>query len=284
MDKNIFKQLNKEKSKFITLFSVGIFFLIISFLIFSFIPVAGIALFAFGVVPTIIAVAGLQAKATKLKTIIVNSIMSDHITNGIYRASPGVSSNIVYRSKVLSRASRFTSEDYIEGRINGVKFISSDVLLEDEDTSDGNHTSYTTVFEGQFYQFDFYKDFLGQIIITEDKMSTLFSSLKKIKLESIKFNKVFNVYTNNDHSAFYVLTPHFMERLLDLEKKYPGNISMSFIDDKFSIAIYNNADTFKIPVFRKFNEKLIDEFKKDLQLIKNIIESLNLDQTIYKGE
>ena len=50
---------------------------------------------------------------------------------------------------------------------------------------------------------------------------------KKVKLESVQFNKKFKTYATSEHNAFYVLTPHFMEALMAFEQKNKGKIYFS---------------------------------------------------------
>jgi hypothetical protein len=101
-------------------------------------------------------------------------------------------------------------------------------------------------------------------------------------LESVQFNKTFKTYTTNDHTAFYVLTPHLMEALMEFEKNNRGNIGFSFIDDKLYIGINNMRDTFELQLFRPVDKRLIDEFKRDLLVVKNVVHELRLNNNIFK--
>jgi hypothetical protein len=53
-------------------------------------------------------------------------------------------------------------------------------------------------------------------------------SARKMEMEYIEFNKAFDVYSDSDRFAFYVLTPQFQEKLIALSKKYPKNFNVSF--------------------------------------------------------
>ena len=68
-------------------------------------------------------------------------------------------------------------------------------------------------------------------------------------MESIDFNSELKAYTDIDHDAFYILTPHFMEKLLFLDKKYNDKINFSFINNKLYISIDTRRDTFDIKLF-----------------------------------
>lgn len=283
MNEDIFKQINRSKAIYEILFILGIVTTAIGFLMFLGTQMIGFFLFAGGGALTVIGKSGHSKLTAKLKDNVLNTIIKEHVTDGVYRAIPGISSEIVYESETLRKATRFTSEDYIEGKINDVHFIFSDLHLQDR-RSTGKSSHYVTTFRGPFFQFEFNKNFQGRTFIMEGSMPTIFHGYEKLELESEHFNNVFKVYSNDPHNAFYILTPHFMEALLKLEARHEGKISISLIDNKVNIAIYNNEDTFECPMFRDFDKTIIDEFKNDLLIIKDIIESLKLDRVIYKEE
>jgi len=283
MKKDIFKEINSSKSKYEILLVLGIICIVIGFLTFAGRQPIGALLFIGGGLLTIIAKSGYKKIVSKLKTNLVNSILSEYIEKGVYYSDFGVDSCDVYNAEILKKASRYQSEDYIEGEINNVHFISSDVHLQ-ERRSTGKSSHYVTYFKGRFFQFDFNKNFDGKIFVLEGNMPFLFHGYDKIKLESVEFNQVFNTYTDNEHHAFYVLTPHFMEALLELEAKHHGKITMSFINNKLNIAINDKSDTFECAMFRHFDENIVNEFKSDILIIKSIIDSLKLDRVIFKEE
>ena len=64
-------------------------------------------------------------------------------------------------------------------------------------------------------------------------------------MESVDFNSELKVYSENELDAFYLLTPHFMERLIYMDNKYNDKISFSFQDKKLYMAIDNRIDTFE---------------------------------------
>ena len=43
---------------------------------------------------------------------------------------------------------------------------------------------------------------------------------EKIETENQSFNGQFDVYATNSHTAFYVVTPLVMERLMEMKKRY----------------------------------------------------------------
>lgn len=221
----------------------------------------------------------------KFKLDVLGSLVHQEIEDGYYSPSEGLHKGQVYESEFIKRADRYYSEDLIRGKIDGVSFTSSDIKLQErhvEHTKNGTRTHYETYFQGRLFVFEFNKDFNGYVQVLERGRPYSRRKYNKIKLESVQFNKTFKTYTTNDHTAFYVLTPHLMEALMAFEKHNRGNIGFSFIDDKLYIGINNMRDTFELQLFRTIDNRLIDEFKRDLMVVKNVVHELRLNNNIFK--
>ncbi len=101
-------------------------------------------------------------------------------------------------------------------------------------------------------------------------------------MESIHFNSELKVYAKNDHEAFYILTPHFMEQLLVLDKKYRDKISFSFIYNKLYIAIDNRVDNFDIKSFTLIDQSFLNSYTREFQDMKGFITKLKLNSHLFK--
>ena len=81
------------------------------------------------------------------------------------------------------------------------------------------------------------KNFEGRTIIVE-KDFHLFSTLNAVKLEDIDWSSKFNVYSNNQVEARYILTPALMEQIKALKKLYRAKrIAFSFENNSVIIAL-----------------------------------------------
>lgn len=219
------------------------------------------------------------------KVEVITQLMEDFVDNGQFNPNMGLSQSDVYSSEFIKRADRFHTEDYLSGSMEGVNFVSSDVKLEERHvrhTKNGTQTYYETYYLGRLFVFDFNKSFDGYLQVLEGARPTKNRGYKKVKLESVKFNKKFKTYSTSEHSAFYVLTPHFMEALMELEQKNRGKIYFSFIDNRLYIGINNFINTFELRMFRKLDEKVFDEFKRELFIIKEVIQELKLNNSIFQ--
>lgn len=103
--------------------------------------------------------------------------------------------------------------------------------------------------------------------------------LQTIKLEDPNFNKRFNVYSENQIEARYLVTTAFMDRLQNLQTVFgTKNIKCSFFDDKVMFAISTNKDLFELGnLFVPLTDKRqIETFYKELNSIYNIIDYFKL--------
>ncbi len=243
--------------------------------------------------------------------------LSDKIEDGEFipkkgfKRKQGLQPDEVYACEFLPKADRFYSFDRLRGTIDGVRFDSSDIKLQ--------HIEYRTVrrggktrrkrevityFYGRMFEFDFNKNFEGSLQVLEPKMpprtkGAMFGKnfgwgpkakpqssrgFDSVELESVEFNETFNTFATKEHTAFYVLTPHFMESLMKLEKQHPGKVYFSFIDNRLHMAIHNGRPTFSLKPFRKLDESYLETFKQDIDIIYDVVDELKLNRNIFKEE
>ena len=240
-----------------------------------------------GVIYMIIGTSKFNKLSKRFKNEVLRNIIVGFVEDGVFEPERGLDLNTVYNTEFLKRADRSHTEDYLSGKIDGVEFISSDVKLEErhvEHTKNGTRTYYVAYFIGRIFEFEFNKSFEGYLQVLEGASPQSKRKFQKVKLESVEFNKKFKTYSTNDHTAFYVLTPHLMEALLDFEKNNKGKIYFSFIDSKFYLGINNFKDTFELKMFKVLNESSFEEFKKELYVIKEVVKELKLNNNIFKKE
>ena len=132
------------------------------------------------------------------------------------------------------------------------------------------------------------KSFSGKTVVKKDsgtvgnwfKKST---SLKKVKLEDPNFEKMFEVYSDDQVEARYLLTVTFIERLKELVENFGGkSIQCCFYNNKLLMMIPIEKDLFETGSIYEA-EDFIDDSKsllKELSLIFNIIDTLKLNMKI----
>jgi hypothetical protein len=247
------------------------------------------------VIPIIIAIGGLvflikgstgYAKLKKeFKTTFLKNMFQELIPGIQYKPYEGLSKQVVYDGEFLKKADRYHSEDFLEGKIDDVDFISSDVRLEERHvrrTKNGTQVYYVPYFIGRVFRFDFHKELVGRLQVLEKGSPYSRFRFNRVKLESIDFNQKFRTFAEDEHTAFYIITPDIMEAMFEVEKRNPGVIRFSFKDQQLYIALNNNKNTFELKLFKAISTEEIEMFKKDLLTIKDFITTLKLNNNIFK--
>ena len=235
------------------------------------------------------------------KKIFVVKALESKFTDLIYEPNRGIPYETISATNMMHMGDRYNSEDFISAKYNGIKFEQADVHIEEEHTStdsDGDTTTtYVTIFKGRWMIFDFNKSFKADVQIVQKgfgnskvKTMSLFGKkddlFKKISMESESFNKRFNVYAQNEHDAFYIITPSLMSRIERLDDLNKGKLLLCFINNRLHIGIYDNKDSFEpYSVFKKINEeKLIKKISDDVEMITQFVDELNLNNNLFKKE
>ncbi len=143
---------------------------------------------------------------------------------------------VIHRFKSMGLApgwDRARFEDCLTGARKDVPFEFFEAKLEKRQRSHGKHgsrTRWVKVFEGQCLVAHFPRPFQGSTRVYRDagmfnsfvKLGHSFGNHQRVALEDPKFEKAFEVYSTDQVEARYLLTPDFMERLLNLEATFHG--------------------------------------------------------------
>lgn len=224
------------------------------------------------------------------KSKIVLATFQEIFTDIHYDMNRGLDRSVIANTQMMYMGDRYHSNDLMSAKYKGINFVSADVHIEEQDTDSDGNTTYYTIFRGQWFIFDFNKQFKANIQVCESsfmgaRRGGLFSGTKynKVELEDIDFNKRFKTFAENDFDAFYVLTPNTMEKIKKLADNTNGNLLFCFIDNKLHIGLHNHRDLFEPSVFKKINleeekQKILGETK----IITDFVDTLNLDNDLFK--
>ena len=192
----------------------------------------------------------------------------------------GFSEREIEEGHLLNLYERFDSDDYIAGKYCGIPFECSDVKIEDVVRS-GKTTTVVTRFQGMYLKVKLKKQFSGWMVVREREFLDngnprgLFSdmpSLEKIQVEDEKFNQTFSIYASDGQEAFYLLTPSFMERMLEMERKYEGRCLFGFWNKELHIAVDSREDHFDASLFEAVDKRKVQTHLNDIEMIKGWIE------------
>ena len=243
----------------------------------------------------------ISAKPTKkfisaFKELFVLRSLKSVFSDLVYKPEIGLDESIIRNTQMMNMGDRYNSNDYISGKYKNINIVQADVHIEEErqsTDSDGNTTTtWVTIFRGRWMIFDFNKIFKSNVQVCQKKFGNSRinnwgskTKYKKVMMEDQEFNKKFRVYAQNEHDAFYILTPSLMDKIKNLSSGINGELLFCFIDNKLHIGLQNNKDSFEHSIFTKINEeKVINEISMDIKLITDFIDKLNLDNDLFRRE
>ena len=176
-------------------------------------------------------------------------------------------------------------EDQIIGRVEDIGFMLLEAKLISVSRDSKGRKSRNTVFNGFLVEFDFHKNFSGQTIITKDHtalgnfLTGWSHSGERVKLEDSVFESEFEVYSTDQVEARYLLTPRFMERVLEFSKLSNVNqVQLAFKDGAIYMAIKRSGNAFEGGNYNLNDPELITQNIKDIAQIFDMVTELNLTQ------
>ena len=247
-----------------------------------------------GIIITII----ISNKPTKdfndsFKKMFVLKSLKNTFENLIYNPDKGLEESIIRETQMMNMGDRYSSNDFVSGLYKNINVKQADVHIEEEhettDSDGDTHTTWVTIFRGRWMIFDFNKKFKADLQVCQKTFSNARVSnwgsenkFKKVMMEDQLFNKIFRIYAQSEHEAFYILTPSLMEKIKKLEENINGHLLMCFIDNKLHVGIYDNKDSFEHSIFTKIDEaKVLESISKDIKLITNFVDELDLDNDLF---
>ena len=227
------------------------------------------------------------------KDVFVKDALKAIFSDLVFEPEKGISRNTIADTDMIYMGNRFSSNDYISGKYKDVSFVQSDVTIQDVETHTDSKGHTTTevinILVGKWMIFDFNKTFKANVQVKSKFFS--FSKLGKfgdsryqtVKMEDEDFNKKFSVHAQNEHDAFYILTPQLMEKIKYLNEGLKGRIMLCFIDNKLHVALNNNKDSFEYSLFGKLDEAQINDYvSKEIKIITDFVDKLSLENDIFK--
>ena len=186
--------------------------------------------------------------------------------------------------RLLPSCDRSEYSDCFAGAHRSCPFAFYEGHLEEKvQTKNGTH--WKTVFRGQLIRIAFPKKFLGTTIVRRDAgffnfMQRWMSSLQRVALVDSRLEKAFEVYSNDQVEARYLIHPVFMERLLDLETRFQGkNLRCAFVEGDLLIAI-EGGDKFEVgPMFRR-----LDDIERARSIVSDLTEIMRVIEAVLTAE
>ncbi len=191
----------------------------------------------------------------------------------------------------------YAGDDLVSGKIGAtrIRFSEIDAVRESYlGSKDGTGKNETQIFKGLFIVADFNKKFTGKTVVLTDILERFLGRFGKkglgldkrwgqqINLEDPEFEKLFEVYGDDQITSRYILSTSLMARLTRFRKEARKAIQLSFVDSQMYIAIPYNRNLFEPRLFRSIlSFKPMAEYFKVLNLALGVIEDMNLNRRIW---
>ena len=172
----------------------------------------------------------------------------------IYNPNRHISSSAVSGADLVRDWNESGGSDFVRGKYKGVGFEFSDIRLVDvqeiTDSEGNTTTSRTTRFKGQWIVLETKKAFGHAVRLRERSQRKLSGSYKKtrsdVETENQAFNAKFEILTRDPHTAFYILTPHFMEAIAAADERAQARTYLCFREDQVHVAVDTGRDSFEV--------------------------------------
>lgn len=240
----------KAVKSFFTGIAAGFAFgLVVGLLIVSFggeWPLMGLAVVAGGVLGGLIRHGGLSQLHSEIKTGL-NTRLAEEFSMQYSEQVVNAPRFDAFRDHdLLPNSDRKSFEDHFSGETHGADFELYEAHLEQRRRTK-KRTYYVTVFRGVLIRISFPRTIDGVTLVTRDQgwfngltgwanktFGKAGRKLERIGLVDPDFEKLFEVYGTDQVMARYLLTPSFMERLLELETLLKGKNVRCVFDDALS--------------------------------------------------
>lgn len=232
----------------------------------------------------------LKSQSRKLKTLLGQSItmpvLQEIFEVHEYLPDKGIDERIIYAADLVESWDRYSGSDLLRGKYRGLNILYSDIHLEreeiDTDSEGSTTTHYVTVFRGQWMICDFHKQLPATLHLKAKGRSQLFKPKSDIETENAAFNKRYQIKTRDGHTAFYVLTPHFMEYIMQAGEIANAPTSFCFSGSQVHIAIDSRHDSLELKRVKLDSvDKIRNKFRNELKYVTNILDLLLLNENIY---
>lgn len=212
-----------------------------------------------------------------------------------YAPDRGISAAAIRALGIIPSFNDYASEDRISGKLGKTAFAWAECRARQITRTYNRKTkSYETYVEerlnAQVFIADANKHFSGATYVVPDlgllgrlfRGFTLPSGLRKTRLDSPAFERIFDVHTTDPIEARYLLTPDFMERATKLSDCYGGHLFILFHSGKLILLLPRGRDRFEPPSAGRWDDPAAAlTHARDILSVLALVPALDLNTRIW---
>ncbi len=220
----------------------------------------------------------------------INDVLSKFFDVSEYNRKSRISDNIVIASNVVRGFDHIIGRDHLKGKYKERYFEFSEMgftRLERYSDESGGGSTQVLFFSGPWFVLQFNKLLPGRLLIREKnkkfKVVGNIGQLKKTTTSNEEFNERFNVYTDDEATLSYILTPDFISALLEKSKSVGSFLNISLEGGRLYLA-FNSSGLFtsffdedELYSINKIKEWYKLELQRYTDIIDLFIDSKKLD-------
>lgn len=216
----------------------------------------------------------------RYKKELIAELLREEFDEVVFEPDQGITQGEIMPIKLRDYGDKLYARNRFEGSYKGVPFVFSELRLVEVHKKDKD-VKEKELFHGKWISFVMYKQFEGEIQVHRNP-TVRYKHLEKIHFEDVTFNKKFRTFASDQHTAFYVVTPHLMEKIVKLGGG--DEFDLCFENGRLHTAIKAYGDYFEAPVLMKINlDRARRNLEEGVQEIKRYVEIMELYKKSYAG-
>ncbi len=196
----------------------------------------------------------------------------------------------------MTSVDRHQGDELVYGKIDRTGFRFSEFNAEYKTTTTDSKgrakATWHRIFKGLFFIAGFNRDFTGSTVVLPNsfgkdsilmkKIMSISRREKLVHLDDVEFSRQFNVYSDNQVQARYILSTSLIRRIVDFRKKHKSNVFLSFVDSKMYLGISHTKNLFEPNYLKSLTDfRIVRTYFEDLMLAVGIVEEMNLNTRIW---
>ena len=210
---------------------------------------------------------------------VIKKFVKEYSESLDFNPDAGMSKGI-YNDAEFERYDNYSSEDLIYGTLeDGYKIQMAEVHTEEESTDSDGNTTTSTVFHGLFACVEFDKYINTYLKIRQNQKFLFIKNKHKLEMDSGEFEKIYDVYTENNIITMQLLTADIMQMFIDFKNKNKLIPQLTLKENKLYIR-FETGGVFEASILKKSLDyevlkRYYDIINFTLELTEKFIKNVN---------